>query len=187
MKQLYCACVGVVLLLLTACSSRGNGAGDSAQLADADSAALVLAPQTMQVSDVKTTFTYQGKEYHSRVIRKPDSHLPIVQNEQGERFVDNCISLRIVREGKVIVDRTFTKDDFTSLVDARFMKYAILEGLVFDQTTPQGMIYAASVCYPQSDLYVPIRLTISSGGQIALSKEELMEDYQPDKTEDGQQ
>ena len=60
------------------------------------------------------------------------------------------------------------------------MKYAILEGLVYDQTTPQGIIYAASVCYPQSDLYVPIKLTITADGKISMSQDELMDDYQPD-------
>ena len=56
------------------------------------------------------------------------------------------------------------------------MKYSILEGLVYDKTTPQGIIYAASVCYPQSDLYVPLRLTVSADGKISMAKEELLEE-----------
>ena len=93
-----------------------------------------------------------------------------------EKFVDNRITLRITCGGKQVVDKVFTKDNFASLVDAKFMKYSILEGLVYDKTTPQGIIYAASVCYPQSDLYVPLRLTVSADGKISMAKEELLEE-----------
>ena len=74
------------------------------------------------------------------------------------------------------MDNVFSKESFASLVDARFLKYAILEGLVYDKTTPQGIIYAASICYPQSDLYVPLRLTVSADGKISMAKEELLEE-----------
>jgi MinD superfamily P-loop ATPase len=35
---------------------------------------------------------------------------------------------------------------------------------------------AASICYPQSDLYVPLRLTVSADGKISMAKEELLEE-----------
>lgn len=170
------ACASV--LLLSACSSKSKN-GNDMQVLMKDSTELA-GPQRMQVSDVKAAFTYKGKDYQSSVVRKPDESLPVVTNEQGEKFVDNRITLRITSGGKTVVDKAFTKESFASLIDARFMKYAILEGLVFDQTTPQGMIYAASVCYPQSDLYVPVKLTITADGKISMAKEDLMEDYQTD-------
>ena len=157
----------VVVLSVISCTSR-NRNGEDVQILMRDST-VVTAPQRMQVSDTKTTITYRGKEYRSSVVRRPDESLPVVKNEQGERFVDNSITLRIV-------DKVFTKESFASLVDAKFMKYAILEGLVYDKTTPQGIIYAASICYPQTDLYVPLRLTVSADGKISMAKEELLED-----------
>lgn len=174
------ACVSVVFF--TACSSQDKNKKDGMQVLMQDSTQLA-GPERMQISDIKTTFTFKGKEYHSSVVRRPDETLPIVKNEQGEKFVDNRITLRITSGGKQVVDKVFTKDNFASLVDAKFMKYAILEGLVYDKTTPQGIIYAASVCYPQSDLYVPIRLTITSDGKISMAKEELMEDYRTDSVD----
>ena len=42
--------------------------------------------QRMQVSDSKMSFTYNGKEYHSHVVRRPDDSLPVVTNEQGEKI-----------------------------------------------------------------------------------------------------
>ena len=179
MKNLFYMLSCVSVIFLSACSSQNKKEKDDAQALMQDSV-KAAGPQRMQVSDVKATFNYQGKEYQSSVLRQPDESLPIVKNEQGEKFIDNRITLRLTCGGKQIVDRVFTKENFASLVDAKFMQYAILEGLVYDQTTPQGIIYAASVCYPQSDLYVPIRLTITSDGKISMAKEELMEDYQPD-------
>lgn len=175
--SLYLVCASVIFF--TACSSQDKNKKDGTQVLMQDSTEIA-GPQRMQVSDVKTSFTYKGKEYQSSVVRRPDESLPIVKNEQGEKFVDNRITLRITCGGKQVVDKVFTKDNFASLVDAKFMKYSILEGLVYDKTTPQGIIYAASVCYPQSDLYVPIRLTITADGKISMAKEELMEDYQTD-------
>ena len=171
------ACAAVVFF--NACSSKDKSRKDDATVLMQDST-QTAAPQRMQVSDVKETFTYKGKEYQSFVVRRPDETLPMVQNEQGEKFVDNRISLRITCGGKQVVDNVFTKESFASLVDAKFMKYAILEGLVYDKTTPGGIIYAASVCYPQSDLYVPIRLTVTADGKISMAREELMEEYQTD-------
>ena len=167
MKNIVYILVCASVIFFTACSSQDKNKKDGTQVLMQDSTEIA-GPQRMQVSDVKTSFTYKGKEYQSSVVRRPDESLPIVKNEQGE-----C-------GGKQVVDKVFTKDNFASLVDAKFMKYSILEGLVYDKTTPQGIIYAASVCYPQSDLYVPIRLTITADGKISMAKEELMEDYQTD-------
>lgn len=177
MKRIIHILVCASVIVFTACSSQDKNRKDGMQVLKQDSTEIA-GPQRTQVSDVKTTFTYKGKEYRSSVVRRPDDALPIVRNEQGEKFVDNRITLRITCGGKQVVDKVFTKENFASLVDAKFMQYAILEGLVYDKTTPQGIIYAASVCYPQSDLYVPIRLTITGDGKITMAKEELMEEYQ---------
>lgn len=180
MKTVVYIVTCVVALSVVSCTSRQKG-GDDVQVLMQDST-VTSAPQRMQVSDTKVTITYKGKEYRSSVVRRPDDSLPIVKNEQGEKFVDNSITLRITCGGKQIVDRVFTKESFASLVDAGFMKYAILEGLVYDKTTPQGIMYAASICYPQTDLYVPLRLTVSADGKISMAKEELLEDVYEEDT-----
>ena len=53
--------------------------------------------------------------------------------------------------------------------------FALLEGIVYDTVTAQGMVFAASVSYPQSDLYVPIRLTFTAGGHVSMETEDLLE------------
>lgn len=174
MKTVVYIVACVAGLLFASCTSR-NKSGDDVQILMQDST-VTSAPQRMQVSDTKVAITYKGKEYRSSVVRRPDESLPVVTNEQGEKFVDNSITLRITCGGRQIVDKVFTKANFASLIDAKFMKYAILEGLVYNKTTPQGIVYAASICYPQTDLYVPLRLTVSADGKISMAKEELLED-----------
>ena len=61
------------------------------------------------------------------MVRRPDDSLHFVINQQGDKFVDNSITLRITSGGKSIVDKVFTKESFASLVDAKFMKHSIIE------------------------------------------------------------
>lgn len=175
MRNIFYFWAITMVLLCAACSSQKKNDKDDMKVLMQDSTE-VSGPQRMQVSDAKETISFKGKEYHSSVVRRPDENLPVVVNEQGEKFVDNRITLRIACGNKQVVDKVFTKESFASLVDARFLKHAILEGLVFDKTSPGGLIYAASICYPQTDLYVPLRLTISTDGKISMTRDELLED-----------
>ena len=132
-------------------------------------------PQKMPSTESKTNFIHKGKEYTSLITRQPDEEQPFIKNQQGDMFVDNSITLNITNANKTIVNKRFTKKDFVSLIENRFMKHAILESLIYNGTTSEGFVYIASVSYPQSDLYVPIKLTISPEGNIQMTKEELLE------------
>ena len=180
MKNVFYFWICMAVWLLSACSSQKKGDGEDVQVLMKDRVDA-NGLQRMQVSDSKMSFTYNGKEYHSNVIRRPDDSLPVVTNEQGEKFVDSRITLRITSGGKSIVNKEFTKESFASLVGAKFLKHSILEGLVYDKNTSKGMVYAASICYPQSDLYIPLSITVSADGKISIAKEELLEEvYETD-------
>lgn len=91
MKTLVYIVTCVVMLSVISCTSRNKG-GDDVQVLMKDST-VISAPQRMQVSDTKVTITYKGREYRSSVVRRPDESLPVVTDEQGERFIDNSIAL----------------------------------------------------------------------------------------------
>ena len=118
--------------------------------------------QRMQTSKSETNFKFKGKDYHSFVSRTPDESLPHVTNEMGDTYV--------------VLNKTFTKNDFSSVVDAKFLSKSILEGIVYDKTTPQGIVYAASVCYPQTDLYMPLSITITADGKMSIRKVDMLEE-----------
>ena len=111
--------------------------------------------QRMQVSKAEVDIKFKGKDSHSFISRTPDENLPLVKNEMGNTFVDNKIQLRLTRGNEQVFNMTFTKKNFSSIVSDDFLSKSILEGMVYNKTTPQGIVYAASVCYPQTDLYVP--------------------------------
>jgi len=144
----------------------------------AEEQVALLPPQKMQAQDVTAEVTFGGKKYKSVVVRQPDESLPMVANQQGQKYVDNRITLRLSSEGQSLVNKEFTKANFMDHLDAGFKKYAILEGLVFDKAVPQGILYAASVAYPESDLYVPFRIIVTPGGSVTISKSDEMDEYE---------
>ena len=124
--------------------------------------------QGMHSAKAETDNKFKGRDYHSLVSRTPDESLPHVSNEMGDTYVDNKIVLRITRGSENVLNKTFTKNDFSSVVDAKFLSKSILEGIVYDKTTPEGIVYAASVCYPQTDLYVPLSITVTADGKMSI-------------------
>lgn len=165
---------GLILCSYLSCSLSSNKEQENVRILMKDSIEN-SSPQKMPISESKIKLTYKEKEYVSTIIRQPDEKQPIVRNQQGDTFIDNNITLHLTQANETVINRTFTKTDFASLINARFMEYAILEGLIYDKTTTEGFIYIASISYPQSDLYVPIKLTITTNGSIRMEKEELIE------------
>ena len=140
-----------------------------------------------QASTINNTIAFKGKKYHSTILRTPYEWLPKVESELGDMYPDNRIVLTITCDGKTFYNKTFTKSDFAPIIEASFLKKSILEGLVYNKTTPNGILYAASVCYPQTDLYIPISILISSDGKMTFSKEEQLEDvYESEEAKPAQ-
>ncbi len=133
--------------------------------------------QRMQVSSTEQDVKFRDKDYHILIQRVPADSMSVVKNEAGDSYVDNQITLRITRgKGEKVFSRTFNKHSFSDWVDADFLSKSILEGMVFDKTTEKGIVLAASVSFPQTDLYVPISLTITPDGKMTMEKEELMDE-----------
>lgn len=169
-----------LIVSVTACGGKNGNGKDDAQVLKQDSTD-VHGIQRMQVSRSEVDIKYKGKEYHSVISRTPDENLPRVVSELGDTYVDNQIVLRLTRGSDQVFNMTFTKNNFASLVGSEFLGKSILEGMVYNKTTPQGIVYAASVCYPQTDLYVPISIIISADGKMSMEKVEVLEDiYEED-------
>lgn len=163
------------LAVLTACNS-GNKKTEEKSLLLMQDSVDARGLQRMQVSKAEVDIKFKGKDYHSFISRTPDEDLPLVKDERGNKFVDNKIQLRLTRGNEQIFNMTFTKKNFASIVGGDFLSKSILEGMVYNKTTPQGIVYAASVCYPQTDLYVPISITITADGKMTMEREELLEE-----------
>ena len=64
-------------------------------------------------------------------------------------------------------------------MDPAFAAKSILEGLVFDQTVNGKLRFAASVCVPQTDLYVPLCVWVSTDGKVYIEKGNVLEEEIP--------
>lgn len=132
-------------------------------------AAKPQAPIRMQDYQQNTDIQWLGKNYQVQINRTPDDSLRMVKDETGQKFVDNRISLRVIRaDGSVFFNRSFTKAAFESLLNDDYRKTGVLEGLVFDRVEGNNLFFAASVGHPQTDEYIPMVVTVSNLGDVGI-------------------
>ena len=134
------------------------------------------APIRMQdYKDVKDV-QWLGKQYQVEVTRTACDSLAMVKDESGQQFVDNRIVLRVIRQdGSVFCTKTFTKSAFSACLNDDYRKTGILEGFVFDKAEGNHLFFAASVCHPQTDEYIPMVVTLSNFAEVGISKDQQME------------
>ena len=133
-------------------------------------------PIRMQPYNDQRNVQWLGKTYKVEINRMPSDSLPIVKDETGQQFVDNRISLVVRRaDGSVAIQKTFTKATFEGYIDAYYRKAGILEGLVFDEVGDQQLEFAASVCLPQTDEYIPLEVKIDNFGNMRIARDSQMD------------
>ena len=134
------------------------------------------APIRMQdYKDVKDV-QWLGKQYQIEVSRTACDSLAMVKDESGQQFVDNRIVLKVIRQdGTVFCTKTFTKSAFSACLNDDYRKTGILEGFVFDKAEGNQLFFAASVCHPQTDEYIPMVVTVSNFGEVGIARDQQME------------
>ena len=124
------------------------------------------APISMQPYNQQQEVEWLDKSYQVIINRVADDSLQMVQDETGQKFVDNRITLRVIRaDGSVFFKKVFTKGNFDAQLDDDYRKTGILEGLVF----------AGSVSHPQTDEYIPLVVTVSNFGNISIKRDDQMD------------
>ena len=141
----------------------------------------VTAPQgPIRMQEYKQTkdIDWLGRPYQVEVLRVPDDSLRMVEDETGQKFVDNRITLRILRsDGSTFYKGLFTKAAFDSYLDQDYRNTGILEGFVFDKVEGAQLVFAASVCHPQTDEYIPMVVTVSSQGEVGIRRDSDLDTY----------
>ena len=133
-------------------------------------------PIRMQPYDQTKDIVWLEKNYHVAIKRVADDSLKMVKDETGQEFVDNRITLRIIRsDGSVFFSRTFTKADFDAQLDNDYRQTGILEGIVFDQVDGLNLVFAGSVSHPESDEYIPLVITVSNFGDVTIKRDDQMD------------
>ena len=146
------------------------------------------APVKMQEYTDERDVEWIGKQYHVAIHRQPGDSLPMVKDEYGQKYVDNKFTMAVSRQdGSVFFSRTFTKAALAQYLDDDFRKTGVFEGLVFDRTDGDWLVFAASVGHPQSDEYIPLILRLSRMGELVIKRDTQMDTPAPveDNDEDG--
>ena len=137
------------------------------------------APISMQPYNQQQEVKWLDKSYQVFIDRVADDSLRMVQDETGEtgqKFVDNRITLRVVRaDGSVFFKKVFTKSSFDAQLDDDYRQTGILEGLVFDKVDGNNLIFAGSVSHPQTDEYIPLVVTVSNFGNVTIKRDDQMD------------
>lgn len=133
-------------------------------------------PIRMQPYDQTKDIVWLEKNYQVAIKREADDSLKMVEDEMGQKFVDNRITLRIIRsDGSVFFSRTFTKAAFDAQLDDDYRQTGILEGIVFDQVDGHNLVFAGSVSHPQTDEYIPLVITVSNFGDVSIKCDDQMD------------
>ena len=174
MKQVcFSAALAVALLAFMACSEKKKSTNIITQRVET---VKPQAPERMQEYNDSRVVPWIGKQYKVTVHRQPADSLPMVKDETGQKFVDNVISVSVVRpDGSTFYSRTFKKSDFLSYLDDDYSKTGILEGLVFDKADGDWLEFAASVCHPHTDEYIPLVVRLSRMGELAIKRDTQMD------------
>jgi len=134
------------------------------------------SPISMQPYSQQQEVEWLDKSYQVFINRVADDSLRMVQDETGQKFVDNRITLRVVRaDGSVFFKKVFTKSTFDAQLDDDYRQTGILEGLVFDKVDGNNLIFAGSVSHPQTDEYIPLVVTVSNFGNVTIKRDDQMD------------
>ena len=134
------------------------------------------APISMQPYDQQQEVKWLDKSYQVFINRVADDSLRMVQDETGQKFIDNHITLRVVRaDGSVFFKKVFTKSSFDAQLDDDYRQTGILEGLVFDKVDGNNLVFAGSVSHPQTDEYIPLVVTVSNFGNVTIKRDDQMD------------
>lgn len=133
-------------------------------------------PVSLQAYTDSRDVAWIGKQYHVNINRQPSDSLPMVKDETGQQFVDNYITMEVLRQdGSRFFGRKFTKKDFEKYLDDDYRETGILEGLVFDKADGDWLEFAASVCHPQTDEYIPLIVRLSRMGELSIKRDSQMD------------
>lgn len=144
----------------------------------------ISLPVRMQDYSQNKTIDWAGGSFACEIRRTACDSLPMAKDETGQKFVDNAITLRIRRsDGSTFLEKTFTKTSFNAALDDDYRRTGILEGFVFDRIEGSRLRFAASVCHPQTDEYIPLVVEVSRSGEISISRDTQLDTSGADATE----
>ena len=159
------------LLLFASCGNKKTETQETAQTEQS-------ADEVHSLNDYAYTDTLMQGSHKVvyTITSQPDDELPVVVDEDGVKYKDNRYKLLIVKDGRTLFDRSFTKTDFKSMLSNDFQKYGIMDGLRFNRAEEGKLYFSTCVSYPDSDMSCPFILTIGPDGSYTITPDTSLDD-----------
>lgn len=144
--------------------------------------APTISKTPLAVGDTVITksFEWGDKVYSMHIERKADKEIT-VKDEDGQKYYDNKVTLRIDGPNGVLFEKTFVKDDFNSYINTSYIKpgRSALMGIAFNRADKGGnAIFVATVGSPDSmsDEFMSIQISVDKSGAMSLIKSQDISD-----------
>lgn len=166
--------IASLFLALALCVSCGKKKDDNTIIIHktekkAPTAVLKVGDGT-QTTDVK----WLGASYKVTVTRKADTSLKVVTDDNGQRYYDNRITVRVQRmDGTDVFNKEFTKKSFEPYITKDFAEKAALYNIVYIQVDGSQLTFVVSIGSPNqllSDEYLRLNLNVNSQGNFTITK-----------------
>jgi len=168
----------ISLVLLTAMAGCKNKEAAPQEQVEA---AAVQKPEGPRASGLdrerEEEFKSDGKTYFVHIVCEADSTGPAVKDETGEYFEQKA-RLTVTRDGEQIVDRTFTKADFSKYLTDEEAARFVIQGMLLNPSKASNgrtLNLAAQLCSPSDEEDCrPFTLTYNMGdGTFSVKQEAL--------------
>ena len=180
--------IQLILLAFVTLASCGSKPQNDVQAIDEELNEIVESSEFKENGLMKQRPTEQvvdTKEgYKVNISVRPDESLPRVPNDNFGTYCDNRITVTAFTGADTLVNRQFTKADFSDALDSNLKTYAILENLSLTSSTGQSVTLDASVSVPHSDEQAIFSITLGFDGSMTMQKNTPANDAFPDEEGD---
>ena len=160
----------VALLSLTSCKDKKPE--DKGIITTDYVAPAPTSPKTTAVNTVTDDVEWiEGRSYHVSITGHADNALPMVQDENGQKFIDNSISIEVTRQDStVFFAHSFTKEFFTDWLSKDYREKAILTDINLLGAEGNVLKFVTSLNYPDGgdDESLDLLLQVDNMGNISI-------------------
>lgn len=123
---------GMLLFVMqfAACGDHKKQAGND--VADSTQLAAKQGPHADSAHRHTYTAVLKGQHYDITIDRRPDRSLPLVSDDMGRQYVDNCVEVIVACEGKLVRSKVFTKRAFADFLSDKEKQGTVLLGMAYD-------------------------------------------------------
>ena len=168
-----------MIITIVAC---GNNKQENTKETEAWEAPEEIHSELMSLEKRSHTETVivKGEKYTYAFTFEPSDSLPVIVNEEGQKYRDNTATLTIKHNGETFFHQVFTKKTFADFSDYLSFENSALIGFNYNYNKADnhdGLYFIATIGDPDPalELVSPVEITILPGNKFSLQPAEDVE------------